>query len=118
MDEKNMLFEKFCSDKIAECTQKSEALFKDERKDEAVFEKIKANVYDIFKTVFSVAVNNNKSEEEAKEFFLLRMQQISTSWADACKKAEEHQDTQKAHVEQIKLAAAQEIEEKFKEIMG
>ena len=45
----------YLEERIAACRQKEAALVADSRADEAVFEKIRANVHDIFRTVLSVA---------------------------------------------------------------
>ena len=37
------------------CEQRGQALLADDRADEASFERVRANVYDIFRTVLSVA---------------------------------------------------------------
>lgn len=56
--------------RIADCTEKRSQLISDERTDEANFEKVKGNIYDIFKTVLSVARNNCGEDFSAvKDFF-------------------------------------------------
>ncbi len=109
-------FEAFLQERISCCTKKSQALFKDDRKDEAVFEKVRANVYDIFKTVFSVAAKNEKDAQAAETFFLAKLEQIPSAWVQSLEQAQQHGDSQKAHIETIKLDAVREIREKFAQI--
>ena len=48
---------------IALCGQRNKELLADERMDEATFEMVKANVYDIFRAILSVAVKTCKGDE-------------------------------------------------------
>ena len=104
-------------EKIALCNRRNRELNKDERADEAIFEKIKANIYDVFRTVLSVAVKTGKEDADAvKTFFVQRAEQIPAGWAVALEKAREHNDTVRMQTEQIKLDTVQEIREKFSKI--
>ena len=47
--------DRWLEEKIRRCGRRSQTLRADDRADEAVFEKIRANVHDIFRTVLSVA---------------------------------------------------------------
>lgn len=47
--------DRWLEEKIRRCGRRSQTLRADDRADEAAFEKIRANVYDIFRTVLSVA---------------------------------------------------------------
>ena len=99
---------------ISLCEQCSKKLLADDRKDEAVFEKVKANVYDIFRTIFSVAVKTDKGDSEAvRRFFILKIQQIPSNWATAYNQAKKHDDADKMQIEQIKLDTVSEIKEIF-----
>ena len=56
---------------IARCTEQEKALVADERKDEAIFEKIRANVYNIYRTILGVAVQNCGGDaDKMREFFM------------------------------------------------
>ena len=86
----------------------------DDRGDEAVFEKVRANVYDIFRTILSVAVKTCDGVEEAvRRFFLQRAEQIPSGWAASYEKAKQHDDPVKMQIEQIKLDTVGEIKEYF-----
>lgn len=95
--------------KTAECSAKHQQLRQDGREDEAVFEKIRLNVFDVFRTVFQAG---NGSEE----FFRVRLEQIPSGWSGAKAAAEAHGDSHKAHIEAVKLEAVQEIRLAFRRI--
>lgn len=114
MEEKLRALECCFAEKIARCEQRGMELRADNREDEAVFEKVRANVYDIFRTVLSAGVRTCGQDADGfRHFFDLRIQQIPTSWQASLEKARAHQDTAKVHLEEIKLAAVAEIRETF-----
>ncbi len=102
---------------IAQCHQRGKELLADDRRDEATFEKVRANVYDLFRTVFSVAEKTGKGDMEAvKRFFLLKMEQIPSNWAAAYDQAKQHNDAVRMQLEQIKLDTMHEIKNRFNEL--
>lgn len=101
-------------DQIRACKENQEKLYLDERTDEANFEKIRANVYDIFRTILSVAVENGKGDREAvKRFFMEKTEKIPANWIAAYDKANQHGDEEQMQIETIKLDTVQEIKQKF-----
>lgn len=98
--------------RISDCGRRMKALLADDRADEANFEKIRANVYDIFRTILSVAVRTCK-EEGIEVFFMSKLQQLPKSWEASYELAENHGDVEKMEIERIKLDAVREIREKF-----
>lgn len=98
---------RFFEAKLTECKKEITALNADGRADEAVFAKVRMNVYDIFSTVFSAGCRT--AGENAAAFFLDKLQQIPQSWQASLEKAEQHADTQKTHIERIKLETAGQI---------
>jgi hypothetical protein len=102
---------------IALCGQRNKELLADERMDEATFEKVKANVYDIFRTILSVAVKTCKGDPGAvQRFFVQKAEQIPSNWIAAYDKAKQHNDVVKMQIEQIKLDTIHEIRENFAKI--
>ena len=96
------------------CEQRGQALRADDRADEASFEKVRANVYDIFRTVLSAAAKTCGNDEEAVQcFFLRRLAAIPSGWSDACEKARQHGDPVRVQIETIKLGAVGEIKNRF-----
>lgn len=59
---------------IALCGQRNKELLADERMDEATFEMVKANVYDIFRAILSVAVKTCKGDPDAVQRFFVQRQ--------------------------------------------
>ena len=88
-----------------------------DRADEAAFEKIRANVHDIFRTVLSVAEKTCGDEKDAvRDFFARRAQTIPAGWAAAYEKAKEHHDPVRLQIEKLKLDTVGEVRTQFKKI--
>lgn len=117
MEEKQLKLDRYFDEQIALCGQRNKELLADERTDEATFEKIKANIYDIFRTVLSVAVTTCKDgPDEVRNFFVKRIEQIPSNWADAYEKAKEHDHTINMQIEKVKLDTVDEIKKIFEAI--
>lgn len=113
IDQMNQYFE----EQIALCRQKAQALREDARQDEATFEKIRANIFDIFRTVLSAGVNVHPDDPAAlKTFFLQRLEQIPSGWRTSYEKASQHGNTAQMAIEKIKLKALEEIQTAFTQI--
>lgn len=108
---------RFFTDRIENCKSIAQQLRSDDREDEAVFARIQLNVYDIFNTIFSVAIKTaGQDDRKVVQFFLTRMQQIPQSWYTAQATAEQHDETERAHIEHIKLEVVAEIQKEFERI--
>ena len=117
MDQRISKLNSWFDERIALCGQRNQELSMEGRTDEAIFEKVKANIYDVFRTVFSVAVKTGSGNADAvKTFFVQRAEQIPAGWAAALEKAREHDDIVRMRTEQIKLDTIQEIREEFAKI--
>lgn len=107
----------YFADRIAQYKKLAQELTSDDRADEAVFAKVQTNVYDIFNTIFSVAVKTSgQDDQKVVQSFLTRIQQIPQSWHTALANAEKHAETEKAHIERIKLDVVAEIQKEFERI--
>lgn len=107
----------FFNEKICICEQRKKDLQADDRMDEAVFEKVKLNVYDIFRTILSVSIKScENNPEKVEHFFMLKTEQIPVNWITAYEKAEQNHDIIKMQIEKIKLDTIGEIKEKFRSI--
>ena len=114
IEQKVSKLNRYFEEQIAMCNRRSKKLLDDERTDEAAFEKVKANVYDIFRTVLSVAVKTSNGDPDAvRRFFVQKTGQIPSGWVNAYDKAEQHNDTVRMCLEQIKLDTIGEIRENF-----
>lgn len=85
------------------------------RGDEADFEKIRANVYGIFKAILETAVKLHGESDKAVEFFSLKLRELSTQWRAALSQAREKGDSSSAMVKKLMLEAAGDIEKEFAE---
>lgn len=95
---------------IAACKQKEQALRQDERRDEAVFEKIRANVYDIFYTTLAATVRIcRENEAEIEPLFRQKLKILPTAWERAREAAAQHGDDARVQLEDIKLEVVQQI---------
>lgn len=117
MEQKLSQMDRYFEEQIAICHRRGQALLADGRADEAAFEKVRANVFGIFRTVLSVAAKSGGGDPDAvRRFFAQKAGQIPASWAAAYGKAKQHNDTARMHLEQIKLGTAAEIRENFAKI--
>ncbi len=114
MNEKVKCMNLYFENQIAFCNQEQKTLLEDDRTDEATFQKIKANVYDIFKTILTVAQKvGNGNSQSIKQFFWAKTEQIPASWKAAYEAAKLHDDTENMVVEMVKLNTIQEIRDEF-----
>lgn len=112
MNEQQRKFESYFDEQITACQQRSKMLAEDDRMDEGNFEKIRENVYEIFKTILSAAERVCEKDELAKRaFFLQKAEQIPTSWRMSYETAKQNGDVRKMHIESIKLDTIQEIKD-------
>lgn len=91
----------FLTTQAAACKANATALAADDRCDEAVFEKIRANVFEIFLSVGNAA----QKTSDPMAFFRARLEDIPASWEAALEKARSHGDEKRAHTETVKLEA-------------
>lgn len=119
MGQKSVEMYGYLAHKIEYCAYLQQELEADQRTDEAVFEKIKSNVYDIFRTILNVALKNSRGDEaEAAHFFHQKLEQLPAAWAAAQDKARQHGDAVQLRLEEVKLDTAAEIGRRFDEIWG
>lgn len=103
----------FLDKKKEETMEESRRLEKEERKDESNTLKAKANIYDIFKTVWNAVEGMTQSEEELERLFVTKIQAISTPWEKSLEAAKKHDDVEKIVIEEAKLSAVREIKEQL-----
>ena len=114
MEPKQDVFCFYLQQRAAACKAKSAALAKDDRGDEAVFQTIKANIYEVFRTVWGAALKHSGGcTEKARSFFAEKLEHIPRNWQDSLARATAQGDTERAHIEQIKLDTVDEIKQHF-----
>lgn len=117
MKEKVLKMNAALDKKIADCEKERCALMDDQRADEAVFQKIEANVYEIFQTVLAAGAKVCGEDEQAlSQFFMKKMEEIPANWAKAHEAAKQHDDAEKMKIESVKLEAAYDVKALFEEI--
>lgn len=117
MEQKVSKLNSYFEEQIVLCGQRGKELLADDRRDEANFEKVRGNVYDIFRTILLVAVKTCKGDPEAtRQFFVRKTEQIPSNWAAAYQQVKQHGDAVKMQIEQIKLDTIDEIKKTFAQI--
>lgn len=112
-------FHSFIALKKEETQKMVEALVADDRADEAKFLKAKANIYDVFGTLFDVSVKQAKDDVvECRELFLKKAEMVPQNWKKSLEAAKAHDDVEKIMMEETKLSTAEEIVEKFEELVS
>lgn len=86
----------WCDQRTGECMAQQRALSADGRGDEARFMQIRANVYGIFRSVYTAAKGDLTAVQA-------RLTAIPAAWEESLRQAQAHGDLEKAHIEQIKL---------------
>ena len=107
----------YLDDRLNACKEQEKALMQDQRSDEATLSRIEGNIYEVFRTVWDVACKQQE-DAAALSFFRSRLTQIPQNWQKARDAALVHGDTEKAHIESVKLTAAQCISDALAEIWG
>lgn len=92
----------WCDQRTGECMAQQRALSADGRGDEASFMQIRANVYGVFRSVYTALKGNLPAVQE-------RLTSIPAAWEKSLQLAEAHNDDAKAHIERIKLETAAAI---------
>ena len=106
----------YFDERIAACQAAVAALNADNRADEAVFEKIRLNVFGIFRSVYNAGCQYCGGDTAKQLDFLRgRFLKLRSDWEAAYENALLHGDNEKAHIERIKLTAADEIRQKVTE---
>jgi hypothetical protein len=97
-------------------------LQKDNREDEAVFEKIRLNVYNIFLSCLQVSItklakgrtaDDSNNLTQLKTEYLSCLERISKPWKEKLSFAENHEITEEKIIETIKLETASTIKTLF-----
>lgn len=119
MKEKIAAMNAYFDEQTALCARRRSTLRAEGYSDDADFEKIRANVFEIFRTVLSVAVKTNPDDPSAvRQFFLQKTEDIPKSWRSALEAAKQHGDAARIHPELLKLDTVSAIRAHFAEAWG
>lgn len=99
----------FLTKQAALCRARAVALAEDQRGDEAVFEKIRCNVFELFAAVHKAA----SKQPYPMDFFCQQLDSIPANWETAYQKAKAHGDNGRAHTELVKLEAVRVIRKRL-----
>ena len=99
--------------RIKEGADEVAALRAEGRADDADFARVRANIYDVCKTVSKVHMNRPGGGTAAVKGMLLRFE---NEWGAALQKAKENGDVKKTAVEEIKLSALADVIKKLGEV--
>lgn len=113
MSEMEKEFFEFLDMKRQETLSESMKLEKDDRKDESNILKAKANIYEIYKSLWNAAKNISAEQEGFVEAYHHKTATIPAVWKASLEKAKDNNDTYKILIEEAKLSAVAEINEKF-----
>ena len=111
-------FMDWLAQQAAACEGRRVALAAEGREDEARFERIRYNVYDLFRTTVGALHRAEPDENAAWWLFERRLKDIPSTWQRSHDLAELHGDAKKAHIEKIKLEAAADIRSHYEELRG
>ena len=109
-------FISFLDKRTADIQKTVVQLNEDHRSDEANFEKIRANIFQIIKTVFLSYRKTPRSEQELRALTDAKLAMFEETWKTFLSKAQEHNDEKRVLQEEVKLEAMKEIRQKFDEL--
>lgn len=109
-------FIRFLDQRTGDVQEKIVQLNQDHRSDEANFEKIRANIFQVIKTVFLAYQKTPRTGQELQAFMDVKLTMFQETWTDSLNKAREHNDEKRVLQEQVKLEAMKEIRQKFDQL--
>lgn len=113
--------------RVEELKKSAKILMEEDRRDEAKFEKVKLNVYEIFEKMFLISFKSayrdgSNTSSDDKDYYLLEeeynkfFEKITKPWKDNAVKDKEHGLSNDLMIEEIKIETAEEIKSTFKDI--
>jgi len=95
-------FVKYIDEKTAQFQSEEQNLIASDRKDEANFTRIRMNICDVCKTIYSVWVKR-LTGDALKEEYIRQLTRLAETWKISYDKAKEHNDIEKLVVEEVKM---------------
>lgn len=112
--EKTTAFINYLDQRTASVQEDILHLIADDRRDEANFEKIRANIFQIVKTMLQASARISQEESKRISFLESKLALFQETWEGYLRKAREHGDDLKIVQEQTRLEALAEIQDVFK----
>ncbi len=116
--EKTSAFISYLDQRTTSVQEDTLRLIADDRRDEANFEKIRANIFQIVKTMLQASARISQEESERIGFLEAKLALFQETWEGYLRKAKEHGDDLKIVQEQTRLEALAEIRDTFQKIWG
>lgn len=116
--EKIQTFINYLDQRTSSVQEDTLRLIADNRRDEANFEKIRTNIFQIVKTIFQASVRVSQEESERVGFLDTKLTLFQETWESYLTEAKEHGDDLKIVQEQTRLEALAEIRDTFQKIWG
>lgn len=95
----------YFEEQIRRCEEQEQQRITEDRKDEANLQKIRANIFRVFQSVYKRSLK----EAQPEVFFRKKLETIPQNWREAYEKASIQEDAVSLLIEQTKLEAAKEI---------
>ncbi len=115
---KREAFTQYLDQRTAEVNKLTLKLAEDDRRDEADFEKIRSNIFQVIKTIFSASGRVSPYEAEQIRFFDHKLTDIEETWQKALAAAKDHNDEKRVLQEQTKLEVISEVREMIEQLWG
>lgn len=116
--EKTTAFISYLDQRTASVQEDIHRLMADDRRDEANFEKIRANIFQIVKSMLQASARISQEEGERIGFLETKLALFQETWEGYLAKAKEHGDDLKVVQEQTRLEALAEIQDVFRKTWG
>ena len=116
--EKTSAFISYLDQRTTSVQEDTLRLIADDRREEANFEKIRANIFQIVKTMLQASARISQEESERVGFLEAKLALFQETWEGYLRKAKEHGDDLKIVQEQTRLEALAEIRDTFQKIWG
>ena len=107
-------FINYLDQRISSIQEDTLRLIADDRRDEANFEKIRATIFQIVKTMLQASARISQEESERVSFLESNIALFQETWEGYLMKAKEHGDDLKIVQEQTRLEALAEIQDVLK----
>ncbi len=103
----------YLDSRIEEGRSEIAALTADGRIDDANFAKVRTNIYDVCRTVSRTLADRPGAGRDA---VAAQLERFRATWGAALEKAKQHDDVSGIAVEEIKLAALEDVIARFREV--
>lgn len=108
-----MTFMTYLADMRARCLAEEAAAKADDRRDEAIFARIRGNVYDACATIHAALEKARGADFPAA--YDRQLRSMESAWSQAWDRAAQHSDPDRTFTEDVKLAALRDVLARWEE---